>query len=37
MVELDFEELDLLQEKIKSAAIIPEAAVTQELIVFIFV
>jgi hypothetical protein len=37
MLELDFVELDLLQAKIKSTAVIPEAAVSQAIIVFIFV
>jgi hypothetical protein len=37
MVALDFVELDLLQAKIKSAAVIPKAAMSQALIVFIFV
>ena len=36
-MELDLVELVLLQAKMKSAAMIPEAAVSQELIVFIFV
>jgi hypothetical protein len=37
MLEFDFVELVLLHAKMKRTAMIPEAAVSQELIVFIFV